>query len=187
MPAYFARGTGHNEQAVYSERPDDWVRNLDRIARKFETARTLVPQPEVDPAPGARVGHRSRTGRRTGARSRAATSWRGRPALDVSYYRLRAYPFTSHLEEFVRAHDRVYVVEQNRDAQMMTLIKAELDPALLTRLRSVLHYSGLPIDARSITDDILAQEGLGGRRTSRGARGANGRATAAAASAIGSE
>jgi 2-oxoglutarate ferredoxin oxidoreductase subunit alpha len=160
MPAYFTRGTGHNEQAVYSERPDDWVRNLDRIAKKFETARTLVPQPEVEARAGAKVGLVAFGTTHWGA-VESRDQLAAEAGLDVSYCRLRAYPFTSHLEGFLRSHERVYVVEQNRDAQMMALIKAELDPALLTRLRSVLHYSGLPIDGRSITDDILRQEGLG--------------------------
>ena len=79
-------------------------------------------------------------------------------SLPTSYLRLRAYPFSEAVEDFVRRHDRVYVVEQNRDAQMMSLLRMDLDPALQTRLRSVLHYSGLPIDARSVTESIVAQE-----------------------------
>ena len=79
--------------------------------------------------------------------------------LQTSYYRLRAYPFRSALASFIERHDRVYVVEQNRDAQMVTLMRPELRPELAGRLRSVLHYSGQPIDARTITDNILIQEG----------------------------
>jgi 2-oxoglutarate ferredoxin oxidoreductase subunit alpha len=71
---------------------------------------------------------------------------------------LRAYPFTPEVDDFVRRHDRVYVVEQNRDAQMRSLLLMDGDPALAARLRSVLHYNGLPIDARSITDAIQEQE-----------------------------
>src|SRR5207237_8362100 len=77
----------------------------------------------------------------------------------TSYFRLRAYPFNEELAAFIDAHDRVYVVEQNRDAQLLQLMKLELTPERASKLRSVLHYSGLPIDARSITDDVLAQEG----------------------------
>ena len=80
--------------------------------------------------------------------------------LKASYLRLKAYPFTPAVEEFIRRHDRVYVVEQNRDAQMLKLLRMDLDPSLQTKLRSVLHYNGLPIDAPSVTDDVLAQEGF---------------------------
>jgi 2-oxoglutarate ferredoxin oxidoreductase subunit alpha len=78
--------------------------------------------------------------------------------LPTSYLRLRAYPFTADLEAFIARHDRVYVVEQNRDGQLLALMRQELDAALLSRLRSVRHYNGLPIDARSITDEIVAHE-----------------------------
>ena len=79
--------------------------------------------------------------------------------LETSYLRLRAYPFGPEVEEFIRRHDRVYVVEQNRDGQMLSLLRMDLDPALSTRLRSMLHYNGLPIDARSITDSVRAGTG----------------------------
>ena len=76
---------------------------------------------------------------------------------------MKAYPFTAELLAFIDQHDRVYVVEQNRDAQMVALMRMELDPARLSKVRSVPHYSGLPIDARSISDAVLAQEGLAWR------------------------
>jgi 2-oxoglutarate ferredoxin oxidoreductase subunit alpha len=91
--------------------------------------------------------------------------------LATSYLRLRAYPFTPDLADFVASHDRVYVIEQNRDAQMLTLMRAELDPALVARLRSVRHYDGLPLDARTITDDILRQEGVAVPRRAHDTRG----------------
>ena len=74
--------------------------------------------------------------------------------------RVRAFPFSHEIADFVARHDRVYVVEQNRDAQFLDLLKLELEPALVARLRSVRYYGGLPIDARTITDDIVQQEGL---------------------------
>ncbi len=80
--------------------------------------------------------------------------------VKTSYYRLRAYPFTDDLNAFIDAHERVYVIEQNRDAQLRQLMKLELTPERCAKLRSVLHYSGLPIDARSVTEDVLAQEGF---------------------------
>jgi len=76
----------------------------------------------------------------------------------AAYLRVRAYPFTAALGEFVDRYDRVYVIEQNRDAQMLGLMKLELEPARVAKLRSVRHYNGLPIDARSITDAVVAQE-----------------------------
>jgi len=79
--------------------------------------------------------------------------------VEADYLRIRAYPFNRDVHEFVAGHDRVYVIDQNRDAQMLSLLKLDLDAAQMPKLRSVRHYNGLPIDARSITDDIISQEG----------------------------
>ena len=79
-------------------------------------------------------------------------------AIDTSYLRLRAYPFTSEVGEFIDRCDRVYLIEQNRDAQMLSLLKMECTPAQLAKLRSVLYYVGLPIDGRSVTMEFLEQE-----------------------------
>jgi len=156
-PAYFTRGSGHNELAQYSERPDDYVTNLDRLARKFDTARTIVPQPVIEATPGAGVGIIA-YGSSDFAVEESRDQLQAEAGLATSYMRLRGYPFPPSVEEFVRTHDRVYVVEQNRDAQMLKLLKMDLDAGLITRLRSVLHYNGLPIDARSITDGVVTQE-----------------------------
>jgi 2-oxoglutarate ferredoxin oxidoreductase subunit alpha len=158
MPAYFARGSGHNAKGQYSERPDDYVENMDRLARKFETARTHVPKPEVDQIPGARIGFIG-YGTSHWAIAESRDQLREETDVKVSYFRLRAYPFTDDLASFIDAHERVYVIEQNRDAQMRQLMTLELSIERQAKLRSVLHYNGLPIDARSITDDVLAQEG----------------------------
>ncbi len=158
-PPFFTRGSGHNPMAQYSERAEDYVNNLDRLAKKFETVKTLVPQPIDETVVGATVGIIA-YGSSHWAVEESRDQLREEAGLSVSYMRLRAYPFPDSVEEFVRRHDRVYVVEQNRDGQMMSLLRMDLDPALQTRLRSVLHYSGLPIDARSVTETILAQEKL---------------------------
>jgi len=79
--------------------------------------------------------------------------------IETDYLRLRAYPFTREVHDFVKQHDRVYVVEQNRDAQMLTLLKLDLEPALITGLRSIAHIHGLPLDARSVTDELMTMEG----------------------------
>ncbi len=158
MPAYFARGSGHNARGQYSERPDDYVENMDRLARKFETARKLVPAPAVEIVAGARLGFIG-FGTSHWAITESRDQLREETDVKTSYFRLRAYPFTENLETFIDAHERVYIVEQNRDAQLMQLMKLELSPERQSKLRSVLHYSGLPIDARSISDDVLSQEG----------------------------
>jgi 2-oxoglutarate ferredoxin oxidoreductase subunit alpha len=79
--------------------------------------------------------------------------------IELDYMRLRAYPFSRAAHDFIAGHDLVYVVEQNRDAQMLELLKLDAAPDQIVKLRSVLHYNGLPIDARSVTDEIVAQEG----------------------------
>lgn len=158
-PAFFTRGSGHNEMAQYTERPDDYVKNLDRLGRKFETAKTLVPAPVVESEPGAKVGFIA-FGSTHWALEESRDQLREETGLKTSYLRLRAYPFTPEVEAFIRVHDRVYVVEQNRDAQMLSLMRMNIDPTLQTRFRSVLHYNGLPIDARSITDVVKEQEGV---------------------------
>jgi 2-oxoglutarate ferredoxin oxidoreductase subunit alpha len=157
-PAYFTRGSGHNEMAHYTERPDDYVRNMNRLARKFDTARTLVPSPIVEHEADARVGILA-FGTTHWAVEEARDQLREESGLRTSYLRLRGYPFAAEVEEFIRRYDRVYVVEQNRDAQMLSLLRMDIDPEVAIRLRSVVHYNGLPIDARSITEGILTKEG----------------------------
>jgi 2-oxoglutarate ferredoxin oxidoreductase subunit alpha len=156
-PAFFTRGSGHNEMAQYTERPDDYVRNLDRLSRKFDTARTMVPEPVAEIESGASIGIIA-FGSSHWAVQESRDQLREEGGIKTSYLRLRAYPFTPDVDDFIRRHDRVYVVEQNRDAQMRSLLLMEGDPALAVRLRSVLHYNGLPIDARSITEAIQQQE-----------------------------
>jgi 2-oxoglutarate ferredoxin oxidoreductase subunit alpha len=158
MPAYFARGSGHNAKGQYSERPDDYVDNMDRLARKFDTARTHVPKPIVQQNPNAKIGLIA-YGTSHYAVEESRDQLREETKVETSYFRLRAYPFTEELRAFIDTHERIYVVEQNRDAQLLQLMKLELTPEQQTKLRSVLHYNGLPIDARSITDDVLSQEG----------------------------
>jgi 2-oxoglutarate ferredoxin oxidoreductase subunit alpha len=156
--AWFARGSGHNEKAQYSERPDDYVRNMDRLARKFEHARTLVPAPEMV----------SDHGNEAAIVAYGSSHWAARESLEqlereyamgFDYLRLRAYPFAREVHEFIARHKRIYVVDQNRDAQMLQLLKLDVPAQEIAKLRSVRHYTGLPIDARSITDEIVPQEG----------------------------
>ena len=113
MPAYFTRGSGHNAKGQYSERPDDYVENVDRLSRKFETARTRVPKPEIDLVVGARVGVIA-YGTTHWAVTESRDQLRDEVDLHVSYYRMRAYPFTDDLATFIDAHERVYVIEIGR-------------------------------------------------------------------------
>jgi len=157
LPVYFNRGSGHNTRGQYSERADDYTGNMDRLARKFETARRWVPAEITDAQPGADVAIVA-YGSSHWALQEARDQLKAEAGLATSYMRLRAYPFTEAVERFIDAHKRVYVVEQNRDAQMLSLLKLDLTPGQMGKLRSVVYYTGLPIDARTISDEILAQE-----------------------------
>jgi 2-oxoglutarate ferredoxin oxidoreductase subunit alpha len=155
--AFFTRGSGHNEKGQYSERADDFERNMERLRRKFETARSFVPRPEVVSS-GREIGFIA-YGTSHWALTESRDQLRNQHGIESDYLRLRAYPFTRDVQEFVAQHDRVYVVEQNRDAQMLSLLKLDLEPALVPRLRSIAHIHGLPLDARSITDELMSREG----------------------------
>jgi 2-oxoglutarate ferredoxin oxidoreductase subunit alpha len=153
--SYFTRGTTRNAYAQYSERGPDYIYNVERLLKKFQTAATLVPQPVLRPA-----GRKTRLG----VIYFGSTSPAMNEALDVldaadihlDALRLRAFPFPPSVAEFIAAHDKVFVVEQNRDAQMHSLLVNELDvdPARLVR---VLHFDGTPITARFITQAIRQQ------------------------------
>jgi 2-oxoglutarate ferredoxin oxidoreductase subunit alpha len=157
LPAYFNRGSGHNAKGQYSERADDYTANVDRLAKKFETARAWVPAEIADEQPGADVAIIA-YGTSHWAVEEARDQLKNEAGLTTSYMRLRAYPFTDAVERFIDRHTRVYVVEQNRDAQMLSLLKLDLTPGQVGKLRSVVYYAGLPLDARTISDEILAQE-----------------------------
>ncbi len=154
--AWFARGSGHNEKAQYTERPDDYVNNMNRLARKFATARKLVPKAEAV-QDGGKVGIIA-YGTSHHAIVESLSQLLKEYGVGMDYLRLRGFPFGEEVHDFIARHDRVYVVDQNRDHQMFDLLKLDIKPELVTRLRSVRHYNGLPIDARSVTDAILAQE-----------------------------
>jgi 2-oxoglutarate ferredoxin oxidoreductase subunit alpha len=156
--AYFTRGSGHNDKGQYSERGEDYVRNVDRLAHKFDTARSFVPAPVVEINGTSRIGIIA-FGTSHWAVTEAQDQLRKEQGLKIDYLRLRAYPFSQKVHDFIEEHDRIYVVEQNRDAQMLDLLKLDSSPDQIAKLRSVLHYDGLPIDARSVSDEIIAQEG----------------------------
>jgi len=155
--AWFARGSGHNEKAQYSERPDDFERNMERLNRKFETARSFVPRPEVSTG-NSKIGIIA-YGTSHWAILESRDQLRKEYNIETDYLRLRAYPFTREVHEFIKQHERVYVVEQNRDGQLLSLLKLDVEPSLITRLRSIAHIHGLPMDARSVTDELTSMEG----------------------------
>jgi 2-oxoglutarate ferredoxin oxidoreductase subunit alpha len=157
--AYFTRGSGHNEKAQYSERPDDYVNNMDRLARKFEHMRTRVPRPEIQMNEKAAVGVIC-CGTSHYAAQESREHLRREYGLETSYYRVRSFPFHEELAEFVDRHDRVYIIDQNRDGQLFMLMKLEFPPHRIAKMRSVRYYGGLPLDARTVTDEIVLQEGL---------------------------
>ncbi len=153
--AYFTRGSGHDEAARYTESPEAYARNMDRLARKFQTARALVPPSVVEDDERAEVGLIA-YGSTHWAMIEARDELRA-AGLPTGYLLLRALPFTEQLERFVKRYRRLYVVEQNRDGQMAELVRLEV-PADAGRVRSIRHYTGLPVDARSISEPILAAE-----------------------------
>jgi 2-oxoglutarate ferredoxin oxidoreductase subunit alpha len=152
LSAYFTRGTGHNAQAIYSERPDDWEKNLQRLARKFDTARELVPGPEIDEHEDATVGIIS-----LGSNHPAIVEARDRlqtDGVDTGYLRLRALPISQAVRDFIGKYDRVFVVENNFNGQLCEILRAEL-PDQATKLIQTSKCDGLPLSARWITESVL--------------------------------
>ncbi len=157
--AYFTRGSGHNDQAGYTERPDEYQKVMDRLARKFENARKLVPAPVVVKDGSSKVGFLA-YGSTDFALRESLDQIKKEHGVSVDYMRVRAYPFAHEIHDFVASHERVYVVEQNRDGQMASLLKLDLPGEQVMKLRSILEYNGLPADARTITDEFATKEGL---------------------------
>jgi len=163
MASYFTRGSGHDTHARYSEKPADYKATVDRLAKKFQTAKQFVPQPVIDRRPNAKIGFIA-YGTTDIALEESRYQLRNEHGVETSYLRLRALPFTDDVKAFVEDHDRVYVVEQNRDGQMGDLLRLEVGD-IQHKLRKILHYTGLPCDARSITDSLLQMEQDGTRVT----------------------
>ena len=156
---YFTRGTGHTDTSAYTESPEEYVKLMDRLARKFENARKLVPAPVTVQDGTSKIGFLAY----------GTTDFALRESLDqiekefgrkVDYMRIRAYPFAHEIHDFVASHERVYVVEQDRDAQLASLLKLDLPGEQAMKLRSILHFNGLPLDARTITEEFATKEGL---------------------------
>jgi 2-oxoglutarate/2-oxoacid ferredoxin oxidoreductase subunit alpha len=155
LAAYFTRGSGHNQEAQYTERADEWEANLKRLARKHEYARTLVPPPVIDQVEDAEIGiiaYGSSDPSIAEARSMLAQK-----GVKTSYLRMRALPTTGEQRDFTERYQHVYVVENNFDGQMCRILQSE-EPEHATRFRSISKCDGLPLTGRWIATSILEQE-----------------------------
>jgi 2-oxoglutarate ferredoxin oxidoreductase subunit alpha len=156
---YFTRGTGHDDAAGYTEKPEIYVAGMERLARKFDNARKLVPAPVTVKNGTSKIGFIA-YGSSDFAIRESMDEIKKQYGVDVDYMRIRAYPFAHEIHDFVAQHERVYVVEQDRDAQLASLLKLDLPAEQVTKLRSILHYNGLPIDAQTVTEEFATKEGL---------------------------
>jgi 2-oxoglutarate ferredoxin oxidoreductase subunit alpha len=154
--SYFTRGTGHDEQARYSEEADVWERMMERLKKKYQTARKFVPTPVVHSMEGARAGIIG-----FGSTEAAVMEAQHQLAIEhqllTDFMRIRALPFTDEVTAFVEKHDEIFVVEMNRDGQMCQLLTLQY-PQFATRFKSVAVGDGLPASARWVREGILAQQ-----------------------------
>jgi len=156
LAAYFTRGTGHDESAAYSERSDHWEVNMERLWRKHETAKQYLPPAVVETMEDAQIGLLA-----FGSTDPAVQEARVRLAeknIPTDYLRITAVPFTDDITEFIRVHDKVYVIEMNHAGQMRQLLHLEL-PDQAVKLQSIRKDNGLPLSAKWITDALLEAEG----------------------------
>lgn len=154
--AYFTRGTGHNEMAVYSERSDDWVVNMNRLKTKMETARVMLPQPIVETQEGAEIGILT-----FGTNEAAIQEARDLLLIDgikTSYMRVLALPLSKDVDQFIKDYKRVYVVENNFDGQLNQIIRID-HPEDISHVKSLALGDGLPMTPSWIVDSIKEQEG----------------------------
>jgi 2-oxoglutarate ferredoxin oxidoreductase subunit alpha len=154
LAAYFTRGSGHDEAARYTESEEVYPRVLERLGRKLAAAVGRLPKPVETGDPDAEVGiiaYGSSDAAVLEARVELAAKGMG-----TAYLRIRSLPPGPEVGAFLQRHSVVYLVEQNRDAQMLQILRAELDPQLTGRIRSVLHFDGFPLFAADVTDLILA-------------------------------
>jgi 2-oxoglutarate ferredoxin oxidoreductase subunit alpha len=154
--AYFTRGSGHNQYGGYTEDAIEYQVVVDRLARKFKRARTMVPAPVIEATGTSSIGLVT-IGSSRGAvnEARDILAKRGIP---IDYMRIKAFPFTKEVEAFMASHEKIFVVEQNRDAQLRSLLTLETDVPK-TKLHSILHYNGLPMTSTGIVETVLAELG----------------------------
>ncbi len=159
MSAYFTRGTGHNENARYSEEADVFVNNMDRLVRKHETARKYVPAPVLHKTQGATVGIIG-FGSTESAIIEAMHKLDNDHDLKADFLRVRALPFTKEVTKFIEKYDQIFVVEMNRDGQMNQILTIEY-PQYATKFKSVAFGDGMPASAKWVREGILAKYDAG--------------------------
>jgi 2-oxoglutarate ferredoxin oxidoreductase subunit alpha len=153
--AYFTRGTGHDDRAIYSERPEHYDENMQRIFRKLETARGMLPRPVMNQRDGNDVGLIS-----FGSTDPAIQEARDRlreNGVQTDYMRIRAVPFSDEVVDFIKRHKRLYVIEMNHQGQLHKLLQLN-SPDQATKLISLTHNNGLPLSARWVTEEVEAKE-----------------------------
>lgn len=153
--SYFARGTGHDEYAHYSEDPQTWKEGLDRLALKLRNAKEVLPKPVKETMPRAEIG--IITSGSTYPAVEEARDLLAKKGILTDYLRIRALPFTDEVPAFIRNHDHTYVIETNRDGQLKQLLTLEF-PDLARYLRKLSHIDGMPLSAAWVTDQIVAKE-----------------------------
>jgi 2-oxoglutarate ferredoxin oxidoreductase subunit alpha len=155
--AYFVRGSGHNRYGGYTEDSDEFQDVIDRLLVKWETAKSLVPDAVISKADRKTrlgiVAYGSSDGAVIEARDRLAQD-----GIHADYLRIRAFPFSKEVVEFLRGHDTIFVVEQNRDAQMKSLLMLEAND-IADRLVSILHYNGMPIPSECVVRGVIEHQG----------------------------
>lgn len=154
--AWFGRGTGHDENARYTEDSQTWEENMSRLKKKYDTARLLVPPPVIDEPSGASIGIIA-YGSTAPAVEEARSLLKQDKGPKTAFMRLRALPCTKEVRDFVKKYDHVYVVEANRDGQMKQILSMAM-PEQAPRFRSAAHSDGLPLTAKWVKNAILAQE-----------------------------
>ena len=166
--SFFTRGTTRDPYARYSEKGVDYIYNMERLLRKFETAATMVPQPVIRPASKPSKFGVIYFGSTSPAMEEALDDLEG-DGIFLDAMRLRAFPFSKIVKQFIQSHEKVFVVEQNRDAQMHTLLTNELE-IVNKNLVKVLHYDGTPITARFIVNTIQKSLGTTGKPSASSSR-----------------
>ena len=153
--AYFTRGSGHTAKATYSEKPEEWSWVLDRIAKKFETARKKLPKPVVDQKQDTKIGFIAYG--TTEDAIREARDILSEEGMATNYLRIRALPLADEVNAFIKTLDRVYVVEQNQQGQMANVIKMEI-PEGASKIRTILNYDGMPMNAEELIRNFKQAE-----------------------------
>jgi 2-oxoglutarate ferredoxin oxidoreductase subunit alpha len=155
MSSYFTRGTGHDEYARYSEDSSVWLKNMDRLKKKYETARNYVPSPILYTKPGATIGVIG-FGSTEAAILEAIHQLETEQGIKADFLRVRALPFTQAVTDFVNKYDQIFIVEQNRDGQLNQLLTIEY-PERAVNFKSVAFGDGMPATARWVREGILAK------------------------------